>query len=318
MSVALATGPARAATARILFRLAELESRAMSLARGPAKILTGDIFEQSTVQLAAPATLTRRRRPHAAHPEDSGWLQQSLRLLRDSVRSRTQPQPAARRRGVEEVRGLVAAGAKEIVLSGINLGSYGRDLTPRARTCRAGAANPGGNRARALRFSSIEPQDVTEDFVSLVASSDRLAPHFHVPLQSGSDRILRAMHRWYRARALCRADRADPPVAARRGDRRGRDRRLSGRDRRGFRRDRAIHRAPAVHLPARVLVFRAAGNEGGSDWRNAVPPETIRERARELRALSAAEERGVPRVAGGQRAARADAGALAARTGPKR
>ena len=50
-----------------------------------------------------------------------------------------------------------------------------------------------------LRFSSIEPQDVTEDFVALVAASPRIAPHFHVPLQSGSDRILRAMHRWYRA-----------------------------------------------------------------------------------------------------------------------
>ena len=50
-----------------------------------------------------------------------------------------------------------------------------------------------------LRFSSIEPQDVTEDFIALVASSPRIARHFHVPLQSGSDRILRAMHRWYRA-----------------------------------------------------------------------------------------------------------------------
>jgi threonylcarbamoyladenosine tRNA methylthiotransferase MtaB len=50
-----------------------------------------------------------------------------------------------------------------------------------------------------LRFSSVEPQDVTEDFVALVASSSRLARHFHVPLQSGSDKILRGMHRWYRA-----------------------------------------------------------------------------------------------------------------------
>ena len=49
-----------------------------------------------------------------------------------------------------------------------------------------------------VRFSSIEPQDVIEDFVALVASSDRIAPHFHIPLQSGCDRILRAMHRWYR------------------------------------------------------------------------------------------------------------------------
>ena len=96
------------------------------------------------------------------------------------------------------MRQLVAAGAKEIVLSGINLGSYGRDLTPRAdlaAVVRRILAKP---TLEHLRFSSIEPQDITEDFVSLVASSERLAPHFHVPLQSGSDRTLRAMHRWYR------------------------------------------------------------------------------------------------------------------------
>src|ERR1700758_3013903 len=53
--------------------------------------------------------------------------------------------------------------------------------------------------AEISRHVPIEPQDVTEDFVALVASSSRLAPHFHIPLQSGSDWILRAMHRWYRA-----------------------------------------------------------------------------------------------------------------------
>jgi threonylcarbamoyladenosine tRNA methylthiotransferase MtaB len=55
-----------------------------------------------------------------------------------------------------------------------------------------------------LRFSSIEPMDVTQDFVDLVASSERLAPHFHMPLQSASDRVLRSMHRWYRAEHYAR------------------------------------------------------------------------------------------------------------------
>ena len=50
-----------------------------------------------------------------------------------------------------------------------------------------------------LRISSIEPLDVTKDLIDLFASSDRLAQHFHMPLQSGSDRILAAMHRRYRA-----------------------------------------------------------------------------------------------------------------------
>src|SRR5208282_1833735 len=100
---------------------------------------------------------------------------------------------------MEEVRNLVAAGAKEIVLSGINLGAYGRDLVPRVELGTVVRRILGETSLEQLRFSSIEPQDVTEDFVALAASSPRIAPHFHVPLQSGSDRILRAMHRWYRA-----------------------------------------------------------------------------------------------------------------------
>jgi threonylcarbamoyladenosine tRNA methylthiotransferase MtaB len=100
---------------------------------------------------------------------------------------------------IAEIRKLVDAGAKEVVLSGINLGSYGRDLTPRGELVKTVRRILGETTLEQLRFSSIEPQDVTEDFLELVASSERVAPHFHVPLQSGSDRILRAMHRWYRS-----------------------------------------------------------------------------------------------------------------------
>ena len=110
-------------------------------------------------------------------------------------RSRSLPPDAV----VEEVRQLVAAGAKEIVLSGINLGTYGRDLAPRADLAQVVRRILDETDLEQLRFSSIEPQDVTEDFVALVAASPRIAHHFHVPLQSGSNRILRAMHRWYRA-----------------------------------------------------------------------------------------------------------------------
>jgi threonylcarbamoyladenosine tRNA methylthiotransferase MtaB len=55
-----------------------------------------------------------------------------------------------------------------------------------------------------LRISSIEPMDVTQDMIELFASNDRLAPHFHMPLQSASNRILAAMHRWYRAEHYAR------------------------------------------------------------------------------------------------------------------
>ena len=103
---------------------------------------------------------------------------------------------------LRQVEGFVAAGGKELVLSGINLGRWGRDRaagnthtlawlvrkifeeTPLAR----------------LRLSSIEPMDWDADLIGLMHDygSTRLARHVHLPLQSGSDAVLRRMHRRYR------------------------------------------------------------------------------------------------------------------------
>jgi len=168
---------------------------AMSLARGPAKILTGDIFAQ-TVQVSAPALdLGDRTRPILKIQDGCNHRCSYCVIPFVRGRSRSLPPDAV----VEQVRAFVAAGAKEIVLSGINLGAYGRDLAPRAELSAIVRRILHETQLERLRFSSIEPQDVTQDFVALVASSRRIAPHFHIPLQSGCDRILRAMRRWYRA-----------------------------------------------------------------------------------------------------------------------
>lgn len=98
-----------------------------------------------------------------------------------------------------DVRRLVESGAREIVLSGIDLGSYGRELSPRTTLYDLIHRILNESAIERLRFSSIEPMDVTQDFVDLAASTERIAPHFHMPLQSGSDRVLRSMHRWYRS-----------------------------------------------------------------------------------------------------------------------
>jgi threonylcarbamoyladenosine tRNA methylthiotransferase MtaB len=100
---------------------------------------------------------------------------------------------------IQEISRLVGEGAQEIVLSGIDLGSYGRDLRQRASLHSLVRKIITETPLASLRLSSIEPIDVTQDFIELVASEPRIAPHFHMPLQSGSDKILRAMHRWYRA-----------------------------------------------------------------------------------------------------------------------
>jgi threonylcarbamoyladenosine tRNA methylthiotransferase MtaB len=175
--------------------LAQLDDEPMSLARGPAKILTGDIFAQSTVQIA-PATLMAGDRTRPILKIQDGCNNRCSYCVIPFVRGRSRSLPPDEM--IAEVRALIGAGAKEIVLSGINLGSYGRDLTPRSELAGVVRRILNETDLEQLRFSSIEPQDITEDFVALVAASDRIAPHFHVPLQSGCDRILQAMHRWYR------------------------------------------------------------------------------------------------------------------------
>jgi threonylcarbamoyladenosine tRNA methylthiotransferase MtaB len=109
--------------------------------------------------------------------------------------SRSKPLAAVLR----DVAQAVAAGYKEIVITGVHLGSYGRDLdahTSLATLVHALAAWPDDV---LFRISSLEPMDCTEEIARVVASSPRLAPHFHLPLQHGSDEMLRAMRRPYTA-----------------------------------------------------------------------------------------------------------------------
>jgi threonylcarbamoyladenosine tRNA methylthiotransferase MtaB len=113
------------------------------------------------------------------------------------VRGRSRSLPPSQ--VVEEIRHLAASGYNEVVLSGINLGSYGRDLTPRVELGDLVRRILDETPLERLRVSSIEPMDITRDLVELFASMDRIARHFHIPLESGSDRMLAAMHRWYRA-----------------------------------------------------------------------------------------------------------------------
>jgi threonylcarbamoyladenosine tRNA methylthiotransferase MtaB len=106
---------------------------------------------------------------------------------------------------LREVDRVTAAGFKEIALTGVHLGSYGRDLVSRSSLIdllRALDAHLAGS-AKALaerllfRISSLEPMDCSREIVDLVAASDCFAPHFHLPLQHASNRLLAAMRRPY-------------------------------------------------------------------------------------------------------------------------
>ncbi|MBI2683081.1 MAG: tRNA (N(6)-L-threonylcarbamoyladenosine(37)-C(2))-methylthiotransferase MtaB [Acidobacteriales bacterium] len=99
---------------------------------------------------------------------------------------------------LQEVDSLVAAGYREIVVSGINLGRWGRDFAPQSRFEDLVIAILRETSLQRLRISSVEPMDWSEELIGLMAREPRICKHAHVPLQSGSDRILRAMHRKYR------------------------------------------------------------------------------------------------------------------------
>ena len=106
---------------------------------------------------------------------------------------------------IGEVRSL-ASRYREVVLSGINLGRWGRDLAHVAEA-------PAGRKLpwlvqrlldetpiERLRLSSVEPMDFSDELLEMIATSPRIAKHVHAPLQSGSDTVLRRMHRKYRPR----------------------------------------------------------------------------------------------------------------------
>jgi tRNA-2-methylthio-N6-dimethylallyladenosine synthase len=125
-----------------------------------------------------------------------------------AVRGREQ----SRRPGdvVAEVTRLAADGVKEVTLLGQNVNSWGRDLLPDLRTefgelLRACDAVAGIER---IRFTSPHPKDFREPVIAAIAECDAVCEHVHLPLQSGSSRILKAMRRTYdRERYLRLVDR---------------------------------------------------------------------------------------------------------------
>lgn len=99
----------------------------------------------------------------------------------------------------EEASRLADAGYLEVVLTGIHLGCYGKDLSgvSLADAIRA-AARPSG--IKRVRLSSLEPTELTDDIIELFANEPKLAKHLHLPLQSGDDSVLKSMNRHYDAK----------------------------------------------------------------------------------------------------------------------
>jgi threonylcarbamoyladenosine tRNA methylthiotransferase MtaB len=108
---------------------------------------------------------------------------------------------------VDDVRlhldGLTEKGFREVVLTGIHLGAYGKDLRPRTTLAELAASVTHDRSLLRLRLSSIEPTEVDADLIGLMAAPQTsLCPHWHIPLQSGDDDILKRMGRPYTREAF--------------------------------------------------------------------------------------------------------------------
>lgn len=102
---------------------------------------------------------------------------------------------------VDVVNSLESKGYKEVVLTGINLGDFGKGTNQNCFQLFKEIEN--STSIPRIRISSIEPNLLSDNIIDLIASSKRFMPHFHIPLQSGSDRILKLMKRRYNVRFYC-------------------------------------------------------------------------------------------------------------------
>jgi threonylcarbamoyladenosine tRNA methylthiotransferase MtaB len=317
-------GPARdaertnGASAREGFTFVPLASLA-SGSREPeagSPIFVSDIFAHTELlaapvfDLATDSNASERTRPNLKVQDgcDNRCSFCVIPYVRGQSRSLPLPQI------LREVNALVEAGYREVVISGINLGRWGRDLESGLPASGARlldfnheadkAFRKPGAESRTpvfedlirailaetsiekLRISSVEPMDWTDELIALVAESPRIAKHAHVPLQSGSDAVLRRMHRKYRPwhyREKIEKIRTAMPTAA-----------IGADVMVGFPGEtdaefettrRQIEDLPFTYL--HVFTYSARPGTPAADMRNQVPVHIARERNRILRDLAA-------------------------------
>jgi threonylcarbamoyladenosine tRNA methylthiotransferase MtaB len=181
----------------------------------PAEIFVSDIFAHTEL-LAAPVFDSANERTRPNLKIQDGCNNRCSFCIIPSLRGRSRSLPIED--VLREVNQLIDAGYREVVLSGINLGRWGRDLKHQngvphvSRSLQeVGRFSPrqtnfenllrfvlNRTSVEKVRISSVEPMDWADSLIRLVAASPRIAKHAHVPMQSGSDAVLRRMHRKYR------------------------------------------------------------------------------------------------------------------------
>ncbi|HEX6503979.1 MAG TPA: MiaB/RimO family radical SAM methylthiotransferase [Terriglobales bacterium] len=279
-------------------------------------IFVSDIFAHTEL-LAAPVFDAANDRTRPNLKVQDGCDNRCSFCIIPYVRGQSRSLPLAQVIG--EVNTLVSAGYREVVISGINLGRWGRDLVvglqssavsqdslrqrPTTNDQRLGSSQRSKTkdqrlgfedlvcailhetRLEKLRISSVEPMDWSDELIKLVASSPRIAKHAHVPMQSGSDRVLRAMHRKYRPwhyREKIEKIRAAMPTAAI-----GADVMVGfpGESDEDFEQTRRmVEELPFTYL--HVFTYSSRPDTPAATMSNQVPVQVARERNRILRELA--------------------------------
>lgn len=160
------------------------------------EVHVGDIFAQQEF-LASPVEDAAGDRTRPNLKIQDGCNNRCSFCIIPSVRGRSRSAPA--HAVIDQVRKL-ALHYREIVLSGINLGRWGREPGHSIRLAGLLRLLLEETAVERLRISSVEPMDYSDDLLGLIADSPRIAKHVHAPLQSGSDGVLRRMFRKYRPR----------------------------------------------------------------------------------------------------------------------
>jgi threonylcarbamoyladenosine tRNA methylthiotransferase MtaB len=253
----------------------------------PAQVIIGDIFAHTEL-LAAPVFDGGADKTRPNLKVQDGCDNRCSFCIIPSVRGASRSLPMAE--VLAQVGALVDGGFREVVISGINLGRWGRDFAKPDRFVNLVRAIMERTELAKLRISSVEPMDWTPELIELAAGCERIAKHAHVPMQSGSDRVLRAMHRkyrpWYYAEKIHRIRQAMPAAAI------GADVMVGfpGETEADFEETRRmIEELPLTYL--HVFTYSSRPGTRSAAMPNPVPVQVARGRNRVLRGLAAEKKR---------------------------
>ncbi len=163
--------------------------------KGPPLIAVSDIRRTRTFEPLPPPVEAARSRAFLKVQDGCNYRCSFCIIPETRGPNRSQPKDAALR----DLRALLKAGYPEVVLTGIHLGTYGRDLPSRGSIAGLVAEMLEAAGPARIRLSSLDPHEVSEDLIELFTRFENFCRHLHLPLQSGDDRILRLMRRAYKA-----------------------------------------------------------------------------------------------------------------------